>query len=677
MLRVLIPALAFGGAAFAQETLPTPSSSESANGTVTYETDFFKEFSPQNALDMVARVPGFSIDGGSDRRGFGGAAGNVLIDGARPSIKSQGLRDILSRIPANQVERVELIRGAQTGEAAGQSVLVNIVRKPSAGSGNWVGALERSGGDRYTPSGEISYAGRRGKTEYTIGLERDMQHRPLAGSRTLRNAAGAVTGTRVDITPRTWRQAEGAFSLSTPVMGGQLNLNGQTSRWAFETTFDSFGFGATGAPSDSFRYEPEERRRGRELGGDYERAFGDWTLKLVALDTIGWYSNDERTTSANAVGATTEILDQRRRNRNQESIVRATASRPMGEGRRLEFGGELARNALETNLNLTRNVGAGPVVVPLNGANIEVSEDRGEAFVTYVMPLTDRWTFEGAATVESSILSVSGDSPRETELTYWKPSLQLNRKIGEKDQLRVRLFRDVSQLDFGDFASVAQTLDDRIAAGNPDLRPQVTDRLSVTYDKRFGEKGALTFTLIATQAEDVQDSVPVGGFDAPGNIGDGEAFGGEIKLTWPMDAVLKGALLEVAAGSERTEVTDPVTRRLRRASGNEGWVNVDFRQDLPALKLAWGLSYFKESEITTFRVSEIDVYEEGPFVDAFVETTAIKGAKVRFFAWNLDDTLFQRQRNFYLPDRNAPFSRSELRQRQFGRFYGVRISGTF
>ncbi len=59
-----------------------------AGGAGSYEPAFLAGFKPQSALDMVLKAPGFLIDEGSDRRGFGGAGGNVLIDGARPSAKS-------------------------------------------------------------------------------------------------------------------------------------------------------------------------------------------------------------------------------------------------------------------------------------------------------------------------------------------------------------------------------------------------------------------------------------------------------------------------------------------------------------------------------------------------------------------------------------------------------------
>ena len=80
------------------------SSEESTSPGVRYEVDFFAKFSPRTALDMVKQVPSFSLqDVDEDKRGYAAAAGNVLIDGERPSTKSQTLEDILQRIPAAQV----------------------------------------------------------------------------------------------------------------------------------------------------------------------------------------------------------------------------------------------------------------------------------------------------------------------------------------------------------------------------------------------------------------------------------------------------------------------------------------------------------------------------------------------------------------------------------------------
>ena len=694
MYKTLVAALALTGVTHAQQpvevTSPAPGGAESPqpspDGRVVYDPAFFAAFAPQTALDMVRRVPGFDIDEGSDRRGFSGAAGNVLIDGARPSAKSQNLQDILSRIPAAQVAHIELVRAASNSEAAGQSVLVNVVRNAAAkgGSGTYSADLERTDNNRIEVRGAGSYTGHLLGSEFTVGADRYIEDRPLRGDRLIRDGAYDFIGSRKDFTPRTFREATTNAALTTPLWGGTLHLNGSGGRWNFATDLESLGFNPAEDLTDSFRLSINERQRSREIGGDYEHKFGDWTLKAVALDTIRWYANDERTLLRDGAFNTTDIFAQRTRNLSAETIGRLSAAWAINNQHRLEFGGETAFNSLKTDLTFTEN----GVAIVLPAANVTVEEDRQEGFVTWTWKPAAKWTLESGATVETSTISQSGDTSASRTLTYWKPSFQVSRQLGARDQMRVKIFRDVSQLDFGDFASSATLADNTVAAGNPDLRPQTTWRLEGVFDKRFGENGALSLTVGHEWVEDATDLIPIldpssppldpSYFDAPGNIGEGENFTAVLKGTVPIGRFIMGGQIEFSTSYIDSEVTDPATHQRRHTSGTADFSNsISFRQDLPAQKLAWGISAEGPSERRFFRVSERETYEEGPFVDAFVETTRFGGAKVRVVANNLLDSEFRRRRRFSDPDRTGPFVLEELRERQFGRFFGIKVSGNF
>jgi hypothetical protein len=113
---------------------PGPSGAR-AGGRAIYEAAYFQPFAPSTALDIVRRIPGFSMESGnSDVRGFGGAAGNVVINGARPTSKSESIDTILSRIPAGRVTRVEIGSGDLFGsEFAGRAQVVNVVLNSASG----------------------------------------------------------------------------------------------------------------------------------------------------------------------------------------------------------------------------------------------------------------------------------------------------------------------------------------------------------------------------------------------------------------------------------------------------------------------------------------------------------------------------------------------------------------
>src|SRR5947209_5990971 len=146
--------LTLGTGAVAQPVATGPAQPPTrASRTTVYEAAFFAQYAPRSALDIVQRVPGFSLDlgatqtqqGSVDVRGFAGTAGNVVINGARPSTKAETIDVTLSRIPAQQVIRVELGPGDLYGsDYAGKSQVLNVVLSQQSGiDGNVTAAAKR------------------------------------------------------------------------------------------------------------------------------------------------------------------------------------------------------------------------------------------------------------------------------------------------------------------------------------------------------------------------------------------------------------------------------------------------------------------------------------------------------------------------------------------------------
>jgi hypothetical protein len=103
-------------AAIAQGAPPSSKvASAPQRGVTSFPASFFAGEAPANAYDIVSRLPGFTLDLGAAARGLSDAAGNVLIDGGRPVAKGDRLDEILKRIPANAVARIDVIQGGAPG----------------------------------------------------------------------------------------------------------------------------------------------------------------------------------------------------------------------------------------------------------------------------------------------------------------------------------------------------------------------------------------------------------------------------------------------------------------------------------------------------------------------------------------------------------------------------------
>lgn len=698
LFRTMASVLALTGVAYAQ----TPSQNEapatqdpaptSSADRVVYEAAFFAQYNPQTALDMVRQTPGFSLDGGDDRRGFSGAVGNLLIDGLRPSTKSQSLDGILSRIPANQVVRLEILRGsAVAGDASGQAVLLNIVRTPTAGSGVWNAGVEYTSRDVPAPRGEISYSGRAGQLEYGAGLSIFSQYRDLPGWRRFYDENGVYTGRADTPSPRDYREVNLTGNVAFPLLGGRLSGNSQINWFRFHADNDYFFFDAADTPTEALLQDFEERRPSFEVGVNYDRDFGPWSLALIGLVNRGYYESEEIDLFLDGAGVQTGDFLQDVRQDTGETIARFTLARPLGPRQRIEFGGEGAFNSLDQQLDLG---GSEAPTIPFS--NVLVEEERAEFFGSHTWRPSDAWSIETRLAWETSTLTFTGDSNQTVELAFWKPSLQISRTFAGNNQLRFRYYRDVGQLDFGDFVSAASVADALIAGGNPDLQPQTDWRAEFGADLRYRGM-ALGLTLTHHDITDVTDVVPVSAiddngtpgdtsddtiitFDAPGNLGEGEAWSLDANFSAPI-SFIPGGRITIEGFLWDTEVTDPLTNRTRIFSNTaESEISISFRQDINAWRFAWGVEAFKQGEFQQYRLNEIDTNEEGPWIDLWVETTALpNNMKLRFWAANAFDGNVNRDRRFFDPDRNGTPSGRDLRERAFANapWFILELSGTF
>src|SRR5687768_15164776 len=626
--------------AFSQAPAPPAGSDR-----VVYDAAFFAAFSPRTALDMIGQTPGFALNAPEEdeRRGFAGAVGNVLIDGERLSAKSQSLKDVLERVPASDVVRIEILRGAEVaGDASNATVLANVVRTRASGSGSWEAGAEVTNEEKPAPYGRFAWSGRNESVDYSLGANMYHHDHDNSAVRALRDGEGNLVANRRGNNPH----KEATFALngqtSIPAGDGKLVLTGQAQSTRFEERFSQRATAPDDTQLENEVAPYEETTRTGELGATWQRPMGDWNMELVGLATRKKHASDSLYHHFDASDVQDFSLDQRLKRDSGETIARGTFTLPLSRGQ-FEWGAEVAFNTLDGELSLTEDDGSGPVDVPVPNANLSVEENRAEAFASHAWRLDERWSLDSRLAVETSRLEFTGDTEQSVSLTYLKPRVQLTRKLG-RHQVQARVFRDVGQLDFNDFVSSAQLVDDFIQGGNPDLRPQTNWATELETDLRFAGDAALRVRLFKHFLDDVEDLVPVGPpgneFDAPGNIGEGHIVGAEVALRVPLKPVLAGGTLGVNGTWSDSSVRDPLTDRDREIGDSVARsVEVELRQDLNAAKVAWGLTYVASDPESDYRIDEIDSVQELQRVDAFVETTAIEGFKLKLIAYNaLSDT---------------------------------------
>ena len=649
-----------------------------------YERAYFDRFNPQTASDMIDRVPGFTLDAGDDLRGFGGAAGNVLIDGERPSSKDGGLEDALRRVPADQVERIEVIRGsAGLSEAAGQSVVANVIRKQGGSAGSWQAALELAANGAVNPSGEVTVARQFGAWETSTKVNAFRERYPLEGLRIRTGPGGMLLSSQFEDRPSTLTDAFISSEAEREAAGGKLTLTGRFGRSAFLPDTERLGFDSRlpdEAPDERFFIDFDSVFVEGELGVDWTRALGDdWSLKLLSLSSFQDLDQEQIVSTERPVGDVISGSTFVRLQDSFETVFRTAVSKS-GDGRlRPEFGGEIAYNRLDSRLSLESRDGNVAMQIELPAANVLVEEVRGEAYANLIWRAAKKLSVETGLAVEASEISVSGDASSDQSFFFVKPFATLIYDVRPGFQLRVGARRTVGQLDFSEFAASASAEDARLLAGNPELGPDQTTRASFTLDLRSEKRGALNVEVFHEWRNDVIEQVvlPSGGFGAA-NAGDGRIWGVTTNASLILSPLIPGGLIEVEADIRDSTFQDPLTGRDRSISNVESpELLAEFRQDLNTLKFAWGFSYRAADESTFFFADEESFSRDGEQWRFFVETTRLRGIRTNFSLRNIGKRNFFRERRFFEPSRDGAFAGAETIDRNRGIFATLTLSGQF
>lgn len=658
-------------------------------GVISYPVSFFDGQQVANAAEMLARVPGFTLDTGDSVRGFEGAAGNVIVDGQRPASKTDNLEEILRRIPAGQVERIDLIRGGAPGiDMQGKAVIANVIRKSGGGfRGLLAVANHHLWDDRNMHAMRLETSGGDGvrtweaTARYGYGNDDGGDDGPQ-----VRIAPdGTITRRSIVNKESDGLQQTLTAGYSQPLFGGRIALNGRAfwDSWKEEernryTDPADLGVATSVDPYDTFE---------TEIGGRFNRDFGSRTkLELIGL-------RKDRDFKAFSLFEDRDGVSDFRTNRDiSETIGRMVLKHQRSEQLSFEVGGEAALNKLDSRARFAFN-GADQ---PIPAANVQVQETRGEVFGKTTWRASPAWTLDASLRYEASRIESSGDVVLEKSLGFLKPRLAASWAATPSTQLRLSGERSVGQLNFDDFvASSGFNLGQGVSAGNPDLNPEQAWVVEAAIEQRFWKSGAVTLTYRHSELSDVVDRGPVrlegvdpvtglptvSFFDQPTNIGDGTKDELTASLTMPFDHFgWKGALLRGEVNRRWSKVTDPTTltsRPISRLRPLE-W-EVHFSQDLPQYGTALGFDLYGGWSQTSYRynfISEVKLHNA--YLTTWVEKRLQPDTVVRLELanWTERGIRFVEKR-YGGPRGSAPLLYTDDRDLKPGQSFFVRVRHTF
>jgi len=652
-----------------------------AEGVVSYAPDFFTSTRPTTAFDMILRLPGFSFDSGAQVRGFADAAGNVLIDGERPASKQDDLGSALSRIPARQVARIDVIRGGAPGiDMQGRTVLANVILKHD-GAGSAVVAFA----DKVSVlNGENIPAT---DLEWTKPFGARTFEAAFSGGGFIDDGSGPGPHRQYDQTgaevydANLWTKAGGYQStltsaFTTPLAGGKLRINGLVQLTNYiDHEADTASIPAVGGDD---AYKDENANLQGELGAHYTRDFGGKaTLEVLAIQQMSRYHENsyyEGVGYDEVFGIT---------NNDRESILRSTLRYTLTPTITLRGALEDAYNTQATGTLYVVN----GIAQPLPAANEQVAETRGDAALSATWTPSTYYTLEAGMRVEDSSVQATGDVREGKTLFYPKPRVVFIWSPDPKDQVRLRAEREVGQLDFGAFSASGSLNSGGLHAGNPNVLPQQSWTFESAFERKFWAGGDATVTLRHMDITDAVDRIaifdPIAGqyFDEGGNLPHGTENDVVVDVTVPLDNLgLKGAQFKTTETWRSTSVVDPITLTTRSQTQVHPLdAEAHFTQDLPIIKSDFGIDWQSGWTETYYRFDEIDSIHYGTRFNAYFEYKPTPAWRIRIQGINLFSQGIQKTYAYSNGPRNAfPMaSLVDYRNQQTGPLINVGVRRTF
>ncbi len=664
----------------------TTAAGDDANATQTvYRPDFFERFQPNTASDMVAQIPGFSLrGGGGGARGFGEANSNFLINGRRPSTKGQDAGDLLERIPASSVLRIEVLDGASLDLPGLSGQVVNVVARTVDLSGSWnYAARFEEGTAPQLLDGRVNLSGETGDLGFSLTLNSGQFTRTedgfeiFASDRTDRG--GVVFEDRREFIHSDLQRPSVSLNLSwSPDNGHVANVNTrlqtQNSNANVREIFTAATSDGETGTSEGNNGEDEVEY---EISGDYALPAGPGTLKFIGL----WRDEDSDFTTVftDAVdGANPVQLVFLRAEDEQERIARAEYSFGIGEAHDVQASLEYAFNSLDSRTSFSSTQFEGEVLDA-----VRVEEDRFEGRISDSWTVSDRMTLQGSIGAEYSELGVVG--PGEDPRSFFRPKgfLAASYQINPLYTARARIERGVGQLNFGTFVSRRGLIDNTETSGNEEIVPDQFWNVSAELERSDPKLFSARIEPFYRRISDPIDQILFNdGSQGPGNLQSAKRYGVEAEATLLMDSLgVPGLRFDIEGLVADSSIDDPLTNRSRALNNQTLWeYEIEARYDIPNTIVALTAEIEDGHFAPEFRFDEIRrTAFEAPEVELGIILKDIAGMQLGIRVQNVTDSGISRERERFFTDqlRLGPIGQFERFERFRGRRLSIELSGTF
>ncbi len=578
---------------------------ESATQKVVLERKDIENLGVMTIGEVLGKLPGVELgtrnsDGTMSQRARGMSRDSVqiLVDGERSAGGARMAAAIMGRLPAGELERVEILRGSSAEYGGGAPVTVNLVMKKALSKR--ATALKAAVGLRGSePNAQftLTESGGEGGFGWTLPLTLNLHRIPTssdkdrqdttAGTRTLwqqESESGLFTFREFALSPRmTWKEGSDSLTVSPTLFDGLGRRDSDMTQTAYADPAAGTGLAFNGDRSS----REESRRRLLRLRAEGEKHVAGAKLSGRASFNNGRRTSDVVRSMHDAANVLTTSTEHTRSDENELNLA-LRLDRPAGEHL-------LALGLEHINLRRTDDQDFAGVFV-----SSRAQERQSIAWVQ------DDWTPKPSLTLtagvrgESMSLDADGVTQQHARLL---PSLALRWEPMERWVARSSLGAGMKMPKLEEIGGVttlslsANTPVEPDRRGNPELRPERSVNFEAVLECYLAaDAGVLGANLYARSTQDFTERrVQFDGtrwVDQPYNEGDALHWGWEVDGKVRTDDLgWKGATVKAHLTLPHARVDDTRLGVTRMARDTPRYVlSAGLDQSLPRLQSSYGIS---------------------------------------------------------------------------------------
>lgn len=513
-----------------------------------------------SAEEVLDNVPSVTVDieGNVSLRGSQGV--RILIDGRPSGLAGVGNTNGLRNIPANMIEKVEVITNPSARyEASGMAGIINIVMKKDTGHG-FNGSFDATLGipEQQGLGANLNY--RKDKLNWFANYSIRNRTGPGGGFTYTERTVGDL----VEILDSNRDQNRGGLSNSFR-FGADYFLDDKTQITAALSyrisdennlstiTYDSLNRSITSITpeflSSTIRTDNEtENESNLQYSLNYRKEFSSrnhvFNATLQYRDEIETESSifDEVYTPVGEQGVSSLYQESNNDELEKVWLAQFDFSKPLGKDHKYEIGFRTSLRDLENDYIVQdRNADGSLSVLELNGQLFDdkfIYDENIHALYAIYGNKHGKFSYQGGMRTEySDVLTIAdGISNPRTYLDFF-PSAHLNYELAEGNAMQISYSRRIDR-PRSFYLNPFFTLSDRINlfGGNPNLDPEYTDSYEIGNIK-YWDKFTLSTSLFYRHTEDNIQRIQSLNLDGtttrkPQNIGTADDYGLDMNISY-------------------------------------------------------------------------------------------------------------------------------------------------